>query len=354
MSNRKAGSLGVCCALLVMLTCAASTTTPATSASPGALELSVAAYNVAPSAGARTVTVNRVGGSSGIAVASYGTFDGSAVARTDYTAAFGTLTWADGDSTPRTFTVPIAPGGAGGGSFTVALLSASDAAFGALIEATVTIGADSAAGIMVSGNRFIDTAIGSPVALAGANLDGLDGSGGYDGAGQIAQWNIIAGITTAQWAAIAAKWGINMIRLPLNSDYWLNPTVYDDPTEPSGGLCCYTSIGPNEYTPDVSGSYQSVVATIVSNITAAGIVVSLDLHCDAPKNSSGQYIACIGETSFPSSDTALMFWTQVANAFKSNPLVVFELFTEPYGGANYNTPSPSAVIGSGNTASPGS
>jgi Cellulase (glycosyl hydrolase family 5)/Calx-beta domain len=210
------------------------------------------------------------------------------------------------------------------------------------------------AGIAVSGNKFINTATGKPVVLAGANLDGLDGSGGYGGAGQIKQWNIIAGISSAQWAAIAAKWGINMIRLPLNSDYWLNPTVYDDPAAAAieTGACCYTSIGAGKYTPDASGSYQSVIATVVSNITAAGIVVSLDLHCDAPKNSSGQYIACVGETSYASSDTAPTFWMEVANTFKSNPMVMFELFNEPYGGPNYNS-APGAVNGGGASATPG-
>ncbi len=209
-------------------------------------------------------------------------------------------------------------------------------------------------GVAVSGNTFINTATGKPVVLAGANLDGLDGSGGYGGAGQINQWNIIAGITPAQWAAIAAKWGINTIRLPMNSAYWLNNTVYDDPAAAAidTGACCYTSIGTGEYTPDASGTYQSVIATIVSNITAAGIVVGLDLHCDAPKNSSGQYIACVGETALPSVDSALPFWTQVANTFKSNPLVIFGLYNEPYGGYNYNS-APGAVIGGGTSAVPG-
>ncbi len=114
MSHRKAGSLGLCCALRVILTCVASTAS--STASPGALELSASSYSVAPSAGAVTVTVERAGGSSGIAIANYGTSDGSAVAGTDYTATFDSLTWPDGDTTPRTFTVPIAPGGAGGGS----------------------------------------------------------------------------------------------------------------------------------------------------------------------------------------------------------------------------------------------
>jgi hypothetical protein len=81
-------------------------------------------------------------------------------------------------------------------------------------------------------------------------------------------------------------------------------------------------------------------------------VVSLDLHCDAPRNSSGQYIACVGETSYASGDTAPTFWMEVANTFKSNPLVMFELFNEPYGGPNYNS-APGAVIGGGKTAMPG-
>src|ERR1700686_1455550 len=123
------------------------------------------------------------------------------------------------------------------------------------------------AGIAVRGNKFSDTATGKPVVLAGANLDGLDGSGGYGGAGQIKQWSIISGITSAQWGVIAAKWGINAIRLPMNSDYWLNPTVYGDP--PATGMearaCCYTSIAPRSYTPDASSSYQSVITAIVTH-----------------------------------------------------------------------------------------
>jgi len=137
MSHRKAHWLGLCCALLVIFTCAASTTS--STASPGAIELSSANYSVSPRAGAVTITVNRLGSASGIVTASYGTANGSAIAGTDYTATFGTLTWPDGDSTPRTFVVPVAPGGAGGGSFAVSLLSVVGATFAAPLNATVSI-----------------------------------------------------------------------------------------------------------------------------------------------------------------------------------------------------------------------
>jgi len=132
-------------ALLLTVTIALASLPKVIASSPGALEFANADYSVASTAGAVTVTVERLGGSSGVAIATYGTFDDSAVAGEDYSSTFGTLTWADGDQAAKTFSVPIARGGAGGRSFTVALLSASGPTFGAPIDATVMITAASAA-----------------------------------------------------------------------------------------------------------------------------------------------------------------------------------------------------------------
>jgi hypothetical protein len=78
-----------------------------TSASVGAVELSDATYTVQESSGLLTVTANRIGGSRGAVGVTYGTFSGTATAGTDFTAVSGTLQWADGDATSKTFTVPI-------------------------------------------------------------------------------------------------------------------------------------------------------------------------------------------------------------------------------------------------------
>ena len=197
-------------------------------------------------------------------------------------------------------------------------------------------------GVAISANTFVNTSNNTPVVIAGTNISGMEGHQG--------SWTILAQVTTAQWAALAAKWGINMIRLPLNSAYWLNHTVYDDPAEPGGGSCCYTSIGGGAYTPDPTGTYQAALQTIVTNITAAGLVVDLDLHWDAPKNNAGFAIAPIGQPSYAGGDYAALFWTQVATAFKNNPLVTFELFNEPFGSNVYSnwvtgvaTPGPDAI-----------
>lgn len=54
-----------------------------------------------------TITVNRNGGATGAISINYATSNGTAIAGTDYTAVSGTLSWADGDMTPKTFTIPI-------------------------------------------------------------------------------------------------------------------------------------------------------------------------------------------------------------------------------------------------------
>src|ERR1017187_2871509 len=91
------------------------------------------------SADAALVSVNRTGDASGAVIVSYTTIDGTAVAGTDYSATSGSLSWASGDSTPKSFVVPIASTDPGNRAFSVALISASGANFGALLDATVEI-----------------------------------------------------------------------------------------------------------------------------------------------------------------------------------------------------------------------
>jgi hypothetical protein len=73
---------------------------------PGQLQFSAAAYHAAEDAGPVTITVTRSGGSDGAVSVQYATSDGTAVAGTNYTATFGTLTFGPGQ-TSQTFTVPV-------------------------------------------------------------------------------------------------------------------------------------------------------------------------------------------------------------------------------------------------------
>jgi hypothetical protein len=108
----------------------------------GSLQLSSSAFVTAQSAGSLTVTVNRTGGSSGSISVHYATSNGTAIAGTDYTAASGTLQWADGDAASKTFPVTIssATGFAGSKTFTIALSSpTSGATLSSPSSATATI-----------------------------------------------------------------------------------------------------------------------------------------------------------------------------------------------------------------------
>ena len=54
-----------------------------------------------------TITVRRTGGSDGAVAVSYATSNGTATAGSDYTSRSGALSWGDGDSASKTFSVPI-------------------------------------------------------------------------------------------------------------------------------------------------------------------------------------------------------------------------------------------------------
>jgi hypothetical protein len=200
-----------------------------------------------------------------------------------------------------------------------------------------------ASAIAVSGNRFVNAA-GNTVELVGTNISGLEL--------QSSLWPGIAGLTTAQWKALAATWSqlgqtINVIRLPLNSYSWLNLTCVDPGSGDAGND--YKANGGGTFTPDPTGSYQSDVEQTVTAITAAGLYVILDLQWDAPNNTSGKPMCPVGQPAFASADHAPAFWASVATAFQGNAAVIFELFNEPFGDNVYGN----GVIQNGSTYAPG-
>ncbi|WP_195758347.1 S8 family serine peptidase [Kangiella sp. HZ709] len=73
---------------------------------PGSFEINPAAITVNEADGTATVTVER-GGTQGAVTVDFATSDGTAIDGSDYTATTGTLSWADGENTAKTFTVAI-------------------------------------------------------------------------------------------------------------------------------------------------------------------------------------------------------------------------------------------------------
>ena len=100
-------------------------------------------------------------------------------------------------------------------------------------------------------------------------------------------------------------WRINTVRLPLNETCWL---------------------GINGLAPMASGrAYQDAIRRFVSMFRSHGLYVVLDLHWNAPGGG-------IGRTQLPMADAdhSPGFWSSVADAFKDDTGVVFELYNEPY------------------------
>jgi len=108
----------------------------------GTLQFSSATYSVNENGGSVLVMVTRTGGSSGAVGVSYATSNGSAIASSDYTSTSGILSWANGDTGNKTFTVPITNDtlDEANETFTVTLSSPTGAAtLGSPTSATVTI-----------------------------------------------------------------------------------------------------------------------------------------------------------------------------------------------------------------------
>ena len=179
-------------------------------------------------------------------------------------------------------------------------------------------------GIQVKGDQFVSAKDGSPLQLVGTNISGLE-------TGSNSRWASFSNAGSAFWSKVL-DWGgkgINTVRLPLNEASWLNYTCYDSGAGVSGGL--YTHAGGGAYTPDTNNVYQATVKKAVADATAAGLYVILDLHWGSPNNAAGQPLCPIGQPGFADADHSLTFWKSLADTFKANPAVMFELFNEPFG-----------------------
>ena len=89
------------------LTALAVSAAPAMASGPGTLKFDLSTISVLEEAGVALVLVERSQGDTGPITVDYSSADVSATAGVDYEAVANTLSWADGDGTSRTITVPI-------------------------------------------------------------------------------------------------------------------------------------------------------------------------------------------------------------------------------------------------------
>jgi hypothetical protein len=139
-------------------------------------------------------------------------------------------------------------------------------------------------GYYTMGNKILDCKGGAQKVFKGIARPSLE----WDRAG----WDV-----TYDDLARIKGWNANIVRLSLNQVFWLDSA--------KGGL------------------YQRTVNRAVKWALSLGMDVILDLHWTGSGTDYGQ-------KNMPTRD-GLTFWQQVANAYKNDGRVIFEMYNEPFG-----------------------
>ena len=154
-------------------------------ANSGTLQFSQASYSVNEGNVTAQITVTRTSGADGAVSVSYSTSNGTASAGSDYTAASGTLSWANGDGAPKTFQVTIQDDAAveGNESLALALTNATGGAtLGSQATATLTIADNDSAPVAQPGTVQFGAASASVDENGGSVTLTLTRTNGADGA----------------------------------------------------------------------------------------------------------------------------------------------------------------------------
>jgi len=174
------------------------------------------------------------------------------------------------------------------------------------VTRAVTAPGGTAPQLHVSGNELVDST-GQRVVLHGVDRSGTEymcvqGNGIFDG--------------PYHQAAVSAMlmWDVNAVRIPLNEACW-NGESYVNPAY-------------------AGANYQNAIKAYVHLLNANGIVAILDLHWTdgayTGPSSGCSSAQAVCQKPMPDAAQAIGFWTSVANTFKGNDAVIFDLFNEPY------------------------
>jgi len=291
--------------------------------SPGSISLSASAYSVNENGGTVTITATRTGGSSGAVGVSYKTSNGTAMADSDYVTSIGTLSWADGDTANKTFTVTILDDTAveGNETFTVTL---SNPTGGATLQspssATVTIlDNDSFGTIALSASSYSVNENGGTVTITATRTGGSSGAVGVSYATSngtaLAGSDYVAANGTLSWAdgeAASKTFSVSILDDTIAEG---NETFTVTLSSPTGG--------------STLGSPSVATVTIVDNdgsVQTTGL--QLWLKADAGVTLAGtavsQWADQSGNSRNATQGTASSQPTLVSNALNGKPALSFD------------------------------
>ncbi|MDT5038061.1 MAG: endoglucanase, partial [Micromonosporaceae bacterium] len=164
----------------------------------------------------------------------------------------------------------------------------------------------SAPTLRVERNKIVDGA-GTPIRLLGVNRSGSE----FQCVHSDAIWD---GPVDNKAVAAIVSWHARAVRIALNEDCWL---------------------GVHPVHPASSGQpYRQAIAAYVETLDAHGIVAILDLHWSsgmwAGTASQCPDTAAACQKPMPDAAHAPTFWASVAETFRTNLSVVFDVFNEPF------------------------
>lgn len=187
-------------------------------------------------------------------------------------------------------------------SFVIALLLFSAAAFVVLQAPGHAKAASVPTGLHVVGNQLED---GSGHIIVPHGVDRMGTEYQCTKSATNAPTDFDGPVDQASVSAMLT-WDVNIVRVPLNEDCWL-------------GINGFPA---NNHT---AAQYQSDIVSWVNLLNSNGLIVILDLHWN-----NGGTNQSTGQEMMPDLDHAPAFWTSVANTFKNNSSVIFDLYNEPH------------------------
>ncbi len=175
--------------------------------------------------------------------------------------------------------------------------------------------------LSVSGNQLVTVNNGCTVILKGVDYSGLESSPTGNGYG--VGTTLIAGVGMANMLSGVGEavtvWHANLIRLPLNQDYWMG---------------CGNANNGNK--PVTVAAYQGMVQSIVNFCSQNNAYVILDLHWSGTASTASNpcgsgWGTATAQQEMPDANS-VTFWGSVASTswVKNNPAVLLDLYNEPY------------------------
>jgi len=344
------------------------------------VQLSSANYAVTQGAGPLTVTVNRIGSSSGAISVGYHTANGTAVAGTDYTATSGTLQWADGDAAAKTFSIPISTAAAfsGNKTFTIQLSNSNGANIGTPSSAVATITGNASApvgSLQLSASSYTVAQSAGSMTITVKRVNGTSGaiSVAYSTANgtAMAGTDYTASSGTLQWASGDAASKTFSVAISNATAFSGNKTFTVALSSPSTGA---SISNPGSASVSITGSAAAPVGNLqlsASSYTVMQSAGSLTVTVDRTGGSNGavgvsyatsngsavagtDYTAASGTLTWASGDTsAKTFSIAVSNTtpFSGNKSLTVTL-SAPSGGATILSPASAAVSITGSAVAP--